>query len=91
MCGVGGQTEEDDTPSDGRVGSPGTDEPATVVTLVPIAAPPMPYVLLRSKSCESRYKVWHLVIENGYGCPLVYKTHRKVCLSSYSRDLRSHF
>jgi hypothetical protein len=27
----------------------------------------------------------------GYGCPLVYKTHRKVNLSSYSRDLRSQF
>jgi hypothetical protein len=26
-----------------------------------------------------------------YGCPLVYKTHRKVNLSSYSRDLRSQF
>ena len=31
----------------GRVGSVGADEPATVVTLVPIAAPPLPYVLLR--------------------------------------------
>jgi hypothetical protein len=49
VCG-GGQiveTEEDGTPSDGRVGSVGADEPATVVTLVPIAAPPLPYVLLR--------------------------------------------